>query len=144
MYYHFKVHKDKDGYWAECIELEGCHSQGNTKSELFSNIHEALNLYLSEPHESKAIFPMPSEKKPRGKNIVLAKVEPSVAFAFLLRMARLKRKMTIRKMAEFLNYKNTNTYAKLEKAKTSNPELKTLGSIINKIPDFPIDILFKA
>jgi antitoxin HicB len=43
MNYHFKIHKDKQGFWAECIEILGCHSQGDTIEELSVNCKEALN-----------------------------------------------------------------------------------------------------
>ena len=33
MEYHFKIHKEKNGYWAECIELSGCNTQGDTLEE---------------------------------------------------------------------------------------------------------------
>ena|ERR1700722_1292191 len=49
MLYHFKVHKEKDGYWAQGIELPGCFTQGKTLKELYSNMQEALNLYIEEP-----------------------------------------------------------------------------------------------
>jgi len=48
MWYHFEVHKDKIGYWAECVELSGCYTQGDSKQELYANIQEALDLYLDK------------------------------------------------------------------------------------------------
>ena len=65
MKYHFKVHKEGNGYWAECIELEGCLTQterdpkGGSIEELHYNMREALNLYLSESPDSDLIFPRP-------------------------------------------------------------------------------------
>lgn len=47
--YHFKIHKEDEGYWAECIELNGCVTQGDTLEELHHNIREALQVYLQEP-----------------------------------------------------------------------------------------------
>jgi antitoxin HicB len=142
MEYHFKIHSESDGFWAECIELDGCNTQAETQDELMSNMQEVLNLYLSEPIDSKKIFPLPSTKHFNKKNIVTVEVNPSVAFAFLLRMTRLKKKHTLRSMAKLLEYKSVNSYAKLEKPKTSNPELRTLGNILKKIPDFPVEFLF--
>lgn len=49
MQYHFKIHEEKSGYWAECIELKGCNTEGETLDELHKNIQEVLGLYLSEP-----------------------------------------------------------------------------------------------
>ncbi len=34
MYYHIKIYKEPDGYRAECVELEGFVSQGNSFNEL--------------------------------------------------------------------------------------------------------------
>jgi hypothetical protein len=47
-------------------------------------------------------------------------------------------------MAKKLNYKNINTYAKLERAKTANPELRTLANIKNIFSDFPINLLLAS
>jgi predicted RNase H-like HicB family nuclease len=44
MHYHFKIHKENNGYWAECCELEGCVTQGDTLEELYKFCDEALNL----------------------------------------------------------------------------------------------------
>lgn len=54
MRYHFKVHKEKEGFWAECIELEGCVTQADTKEELNLNMQEALNLYLEEVEDDES------------------------------------------------------------------------------------------
>ena len=41
------IHSAKEGgYWAEVPALPGCVSQGETVSELRSNIREAIELYL--------------------------------------------------------------------------------------------------
>lgn len=48
MLYGFQIHRESDGYWAECIELKGCRSEGDTIEELKANLQEALDLYLSE------------------------------------------------------------------------------------------------
>ena len=41
------VYKGEDNYYvAECVELPGCISQGKTKAEAYSNIKEAIELYL--------------------------------------------------------------------------------------------------
>jgi len=40
------IEKDKDGYYAYCPELEGCHTQGDTFEEVIANIKEAIELYL--------------------------------------------------------------------------------------------------
>ena len=40
------IEKDACGYYAFCPELEGCQSQGDTLEAVFSNIKEAIDLYL--------------------------------------------------------------------------------------------------
>ena len=58
---HFKVHRDADGTWAECLELDGCRTQADTDAELRSNAAEALNVYLDEPADSDVRLPLPRE-----------------------------------------------------------------------------------
>lgn len=48
MKYNFKIHREDNGYWAECIELDGCNSQGDSLEELIKNIKEALEIYLNK------------------------------------------------------------------------------------------------
>jgi predicted RNase H-like HicB family nuclease len=38
--------EDKDGFFAHCPELKGCHTQGKTEEETLKNIKEAAALYL--------------------------------------------------------------------------------------------------
>lgn len=142
MKYHFKVHKEKSGYWAECVELEGCQTEADSLIELCSNMEEVLNVYLSEPESSKLIFPLPQKKQPSSEDFVAVSVDPSVAFSFLLRRYRLQKKITLKEMAEKLKMKNINTYVKLEKASSSNPELRTLAKIKSILSDFPINMIF--
>ena len=40
------IEQDEYGYYAYCPELKGCHSQGDSFDEAFSNIQEAVDLYL--------------------------------------------------------------------------------------------------
>ena len=58
MYYHFKIHRDKDVLWAECVEMPDCNTQSenNTIEDLRYQMEEVLNLYLNEPSVSKIIF----------------------------------------------------------------------------------------
>jgi len=46
--FNFKIHKEKDGYSAQCIELPGCVTQADTMKELRKNMKEALNLILED------------------------------------------------------------------------------------------------
>ena len=68
MKYHFKIHKEKGGFWAECLELVGCSTQADTKDELFilgtdtetsineiySNVCRILNRDIDPKREKKA------------------------------------------------------------------------------------------
>ena len=138
MKYHFKVHKEKTEYWAECIELDGCTSQGKTKETLISNLSEALNLYLSEPENSNVIFPHP-RRNAKGRNIMEVTVDPSVAAATIIRQLRLKMHLTQQKMKETLGIANLSSYQRLEDPKRCNPELKTLANIKKHFPGFSLD-----
>ena len=40
-------HKETDGYWVECPDLDGVYSQGDNFTEAYKNAQEALELYLS-------------------------------------------------------------------------------------------------
>lgn len=138
MKYNFKIHKSTDGFWAECIELQGCVTQADSRSELEVNMQEALNLYLSENSDSRIIFRVPQEKI-TGKNIVQVKVNPSVAVAMNIRQARLRMNKTQREMATLLGVKHLSNYQRLEDPKRANPELKTIVALMELIPDLKLD-----
>lgn len=137
MKYHFKIHKSKDGYWADCLELEGCRSQGDSLEELKENLEEALNLYLSEDLNSPMNFSEPREFV-AGKNIVEIEVDPGVALAMMVRQARLKMKKTQKEMMQILEIKNLSNYQRLEDPRRANPELKTLVKLTKSIPGLEI------
>ena len=47
MRYRILIEQDEDGVFvAECPSLPGCVSQGNTRKETISNIHDAIKGYL--------------------------------------------------------------------------------------------------
>jgi antitoxin HicB len=138
--YGFLVHKEIEGggYWGECLDLKGCLSEGKTVDELKEHLQEALDLYLSEPDDSKVIFPSPKKHNSK-KNIIYIKPSFSVAFAASLRMLRLKHKLTQKQMAASMGYKSTTAYQKLESPKTANPGLETLVRLKRVLPDLKID-----
>ena len=138
MKYHFTVHKEGKGYWAECIELEGCQTQGDSMAQLHTNMEEALNLYLDEPPHSKTLFGLP-KRVAKGKSIVEVPVEPKIAFAFLLRYLRLKHKLTQREVAQRLGFKSIFGYQKLEASKTANPEFATIVKLKKVFPELSLD-----
>ena len=99
MEYHFKVHKEKNGYRAECLEIPYCHTEAKTLKELESNMVEVLNLVLDEPENSKKILPYP-RKRVIAKNITKVRPDIQVAFAMILRQFRLSKGLTQRQMAK--------------------------------------------
>jgi predicted RNase H-like HicB family nuclease len=141
MNYHFKIHKEKKGYWAECIEIPGCVTQGDNLDELKSHMKEALNLILDEPADSKILFNLPNLKIKEEKSMVKVEVDPHIAFAFLMRHYRLEHEMTQSQMKEKLQFKNLFSYQKLEISKYANPTLKSLMKIKKAFPDFPLQLL---
>jgi antitoxin HicB len=143
MKYHFKIHREGKGFWSQCVELEGISTQGETKEELQKNMHEALNLFLDEPADSKVIFSLPRTNL-KGPSIAVVEVEPQIAFAFYLRRIRLKRGMTQKDVAKLMGYKNLYSYQRLEKAKTANPELSTIVKIKRLFPELDLEDILVA
>lgn len=137
MTYHFRVHR-KGGLWAECIELEGCVTQGRTRDELQPNMREALNLYLEEPASSKVVFPSPAAVW-GGADVVPVEVDPGVAFAVQLRQIRIRNRLTQKEAARQLRMPNIYSYQRLERK--SNPSLSTLMRVKKLFPDFSIDMV---
>jgi len=140
MTYHFAVHKAKSGFWAECIELKGCHTQAESKAELEKACEEALNLYLDEPSDSLIAFSLPDEELDRKVGVIAAKVEPELALAILLKHYRRDRKLTQKQVSEMLGMKNIYSYQRLEKK--SNPTLKIMKNIHIVFPDMKIEQIF--
>lgn len=139
MKYHFVVHgNSREGYWAEGVELSGCQSQGSSKEDLLLNLREALDLYLSEPEDSRYIFPEP-RKQTSGKNIISIPVSATVAMANKIRSIRLKRNLTQREMCEILDIGHLSSYQRLEDPQKANPELKTLAKIKSLFPELKLD-----
>lgn len=51
-----RVHDaEEGGYWAEVPSLPGCATQGETREELLSNLHEAVDGYLENREENIVI-----------------------------------------------------------------------------------------
>jgi antitoxin HicB len=139
--YHFKIHKQDKGFWAECLELEGCVTQGDDRKHLYEMMRDALAAYLDEPEDSKQVFPMPKSSM-RGRNIVQVAVEPRVALALLVRHSRLQQHLTQKQAADKLGMKHLSQYQKLESGKTANPELTTLAKLKGLFPGLSLDTVF--
>lgn len=138
MKYHFKVHKEDVGFWAQCIELPGCVTQADTMEDLQKNMEEALNLFIEEPEDSKDIAPLPNESIRLAKNVVEVHLDPQVAFAFMVRCNRLKNGLTQQEAAKKMGFDTIYSYQRLE-SKRCNPSLKILTKIKRAFPDFSID-----
>lgn len=41
-----RIHKEKEGYWAEVLDLPGVYSQGDTLSEVKENIKDAIDTWF--------------------------------------------------------------------------------------------------
>lgn len=141
MFYHFKIHKEQNGYWASCVELQGCNTQADTLDMLSKNMKEALNLYLNEPDYSKKIFPLP-QKNIVGKNIVKIPVDHKIAFALKIKLFRSKKGLSQSQVAHLLGMKNIYSYQRLESTKKANPNLSTIARIKEVFPEFNIDDVF--
>jgi predicted RNase H-like HicB family nuclease len=50
------IEKDEDGYFARCLDLQGCHSQGDTYEEALENIKDAISLYVADLKESNELL----------------------------------------------------------------------------------------
>jgi antitoxin HicB len=137
MKYHFRIHEEETGYWAECVEGEWV-TQGRTMKKLEVNMHDALNGVLDEPEDSTWIPPMP-DPTIKGRNIVEVEVDPKIAMAMMVRVSRLRRGMTQREAAAQLGIRHVSQYQRLESGKTANPELGTLVKLKKLFPDFSVD-----
>ncbi len=141
MFYHFKLHKESPGFWAKCLELDGCATQGDTKEKLEKNMHEALNLYLDEPAESNLTFPLPDNTL-KGRNIIAVPVEPEIAIAVLVRYYRHDKGLSQNQAAKLLGMKDVFPYQRLEKK--HNPKLSTLKKLKEVFPEISIDAILQV
>lgn len=137
MKYHFRVHKEGKGYWAECIELGGCITEADSMEELQKNMQEALNLYVEEPEDSKELATLPDESI-SAKNIVAVALDPQIAFAFMVRYYRIKHGLTQQQAAKKMGFETIFSYQRLEKRRC-NPSLKIITKIKRAFPEFSID-----
>ena len=142
MYYHFKIYEENSGFWAECIELNGCNSEGDTLAELKENLNEALYLYLDEPPGTNMTFPLPDDSVSETDDIISIPVDPKQALSILLRSYRISKRMTQASFQDKLGMKNRNSYVRLEQ--NSNPSLETLNLLKTTFTDFPIDKVFSG
>ena len=138
MEYHFTIHKEDKGFWAQCIELEGCITQADSMTKLQKNMQNALNLYIAESEDSTDLATLPDHLIKSKKNIVTVAVDPQVAFAFLVRYYRIKNGMTQKEAARKLGFPNIYSYQRLEMRKC-NPRLETIASLKKLFPELSVD-----
>jgi len=66
------IEKDEDGYFvADCPDLPGCHTQGQTLEEAISNIREVIELHLE-------ILKADKQEIPDLKPVSLASLEVTI------------------------------------------------------------------
>lgn len=140
MKYHFRAHIRDGECWAECIELEGCLTQGKDFDDLKRNAYDSLNLYLDEPQDSKLLFSLPRKVLGSHKDIFEVDVEPQIAFSLLLRQTRISKGLTQKAMAKQLGIENLYSYQRLEKR--ANPTLATVNRIKEAVPEFQCEYVF--
>jgi len=62
------MEQDKDGVFAYCPELKGCHTQGDTVEEALANLREAAELYVETMKPSEL-------RRPNSKTILATSLE---------------------------------------------------------------------
>ena len=138
MKYHFKIHKEDNGFWAQCIELTGCITEADSMDELHRNMQEALNLYVEEVEDSKDLALLPDESIQLTRNIVEVPLDPQIAFAFMVRYCRIKHGLTQQQAAKKMGFETIYSYQRLE-SKRCNPSLRIITKIKQTFPEFSID-----
>lgn len=137
MTYHFTVHTEDTGFWAQCVELPECKTQAESYTELINACEESLNLYLEEPKDSRVVFALPDDTLDNDSTLLRIEVEPEVALAVLLRYNRINLKLTQKQVAEMLGMKNIYSYQRLEKR--SNPSLSIIKKIHSVFPEISLE-----
>ena len=137
MKYHFKIHREKKGFWAHCIEIPTCVTQGDTLEELQDNMQDALHTYLEEPEDSQYLAPLPKRSIKTSRSIVEVPVDPSIALAFSLRRERIKNGLTQQEAADKLGMNGLYSYQRLEKR--CNPKLEMIFRIVSLFPALSLD-----
>ena len=138
MKYHFKIHREGKGFWAECLELAGCMTQADSIEELMQNMQEALNLFIEEPENSKNLAPLPDESLKPTRSVVEVPLDPQIAFAFMVRYCRIKHGLTQQEAAKRMGFDKLYSYQRLE-ARRCNPSLRIISKIKQVFPDFSVD-----
>jgi len=137
--YHFKIHKEKKGYWAKGVEIHWANTQADTLEELGRNMKDVLELCLEEPDDRSTFIPPMPIRSLKGKNIVEVSPDPKVALAALIRKERIEAKLSQREAAARMGIKHISQYQRLESGKTANAELGTLAKLKKVFPAISVD-----
>jgi predicted RNase H-like HicB family nuclease len=141
MKYHFKIHKEANGFWAECLEIPSCMTQGDSKDDLLENMQDAINTYLEEPEGVSCLAPLPDESYVSSKSIAEVSVNPEIALGFMVRYHRIKKGMTQKEAAEKLNMPNVFSYQRLERK--CNATVAVLSKLLVLFPMLSINKIFE-
>ena len=55
MSYRIRLLDTEEGWSVSCLDLPGCHSQGETRDEALANIREAIGLWLEVEAEEAGV-----------------------------------------------------------------------------------------
>ena len=55
MSYRIRLLETDEGWSVSCLDLPGCHSQGDTRDEALANIREAIQLWLEAEAEEAGV-----------------------------------------------------------------------------------------
>ena len=55
MSYRIRLFETDEGWSVSCLDLPGCHSQGDTRDEALANIREAIQLWLEVEAEEAGV-----------------------------------------------------------------------------------------
>ena len=56
MSYRIRPLETEEGWSVSCLDLPGCHSQGDTRDEALANIREAIGLWLEVEAEEAGVM----------------------------------------------------------------------------------------
>jgi len=128
--YYARITKQDGGYLVEFPDLPGCLTEGDTINDAVRNAKEALSGWLYAA--VKAGDEIPEPKGHKGHQHRLIEPDLDVAVPLILIMARKRKGFTQADMANSLNI-TQQAYRKLEIPGKSNPGIKTLSRLLDKL-----------
>jgi predicted RNase H-like HicB family nuclease len=86
MHYHFIFHEeDGYGFYTECVEIDGCRTEGHSFAETVANCEEVLELVLDEPAGDRLAPPLPDYSLDADEALVRIPVPPQMEAQVLAR-----------------------------------------------------------